>query len=241
MDWNERTKILLEPDQYSLLGKSHVLIAGLGGVGGMAAELLCRSGIGTMTIVDCDSVSESNRNRQLVALNSTTGNRKTAVLASRLKDISPQLNLNVVDDYMVDDKIADLLDEYRPDYIVDAIDTLTPKAQLIREALHRKIEIVSSMGSGAKFDPSRISVCDISKTIKCPLAQRLRAKLREWKITKGVQAVFSDEDFDRSKFIKTEGLDNKKTTVGTISYMPAIFGCYCASVVVRSIMNKGCS
>ena len=236
MQWNERTEILLEPNQYQALSNAHVLVAGLGGVGGIASEFLARAGVGSLTIVDNDIISENNRNRQLVALNSTTGKKKTEVCAQRLLDINPQLKLNACDIFLNENTIPELFKKFRFDYVIDAIDTLTPKTLLIKESLTQKIPLISSMGSGAKFDPSLIQITDISQTRKCPLAKRVRDKLRDMGIISGFQAVFSTEDFDRAKFIKTPGLLNKKTTVGSISYMPAIFGGYCASEVIRNLI-----
>ena len=237
MDWNKRTQILLETNQYKQLQKKHVLVAGLGGVGGMAAELLCRAGIEEMTIIDSDIICKTNRNRQLIALQSTTGKKKTSVFSKRLKDINPKLKINSINEFLTDENISQILKTYSPDYVIDAIDTLTPKTLLIQEALKQNIKVVSSMGSGAKFDPSKVVVSDIAKTKKCPLAKRLRIKLRKRNINSGVTAVYSTEDIDKSKFIKLEGEQFKKNTVGTISYMPAIFGIYCASEVIKDIIN----
>jgi tRNA A37 threonylcarbamoyladenosine dehydratase len=236
MLWYDRTKMLVGDEVYERLSKSHVLVVGLGGVGGFAAESIARAGVGKMTIVDCDVVSEDNRNRQLISLNSTTGRRKTQVMKERLLDINPQLEVKEHDVFFKDEAITAILDEAPYDYIIDAIDTLTPKTQLIIESLKRGLNIVSSMGAGAKFDPTKITIDDISKTQKCPLAQRLRTRLRERGVTTGFQVVFSREDFDRSKFILTTGANHKKTIVGTISYLPPLFGGHCASVVIRHLI-----
>ncbi|HLE11466.1 MAG: tRNA threonylcarbamoyladenosine dehydratase [Bdellovibrionales bacterium RIFOXYD12_FULL_39_22] len=233
--WYDRTAILLGEESYQALRHKSVLIVGVGGVGGMAAEFICRAGIGTITIVDSDVVSIDNRNRQIIALESTTGEAKVEVLAKRLKDINPELDIMAKKIYLLDEEVDKLLDERHYDYVVDAIDTLTPKVQLITGCLKRGIKLISSMGAGGKFDPSKIEVVDISKTYRCPLAQKVRKMLRQQKIDSGVLTIFSAEEVDKSKFIKTEGLSNKKTTVGTISYMPPMFGAFAASVVIREL------
>lgn len=236
MRWFDRTAILVTEAGFQRLQNSNVLIAGLGGVGGFAAESICRAGVGHITIVDGDVVSVDNRNRQLVALHSTVGQKKSDVLRARLLDINPSACITAIDDFLQIDTIQKLLDSQKYDYVIDAIDTLTPKTQLIAEAVRRGIKVVSSMGAGAKFDPTKIQVTDISKTFKCPLAQRVRYKLKELGVTTGVEAVFSSENFDREKFIKVDGLTNKKTIVGTISYLPPIFGGFCAAQVIQYLL-----
>lgn len=235
--WLERSELLLGKEGLERLTSANVLIVGVGGVGAYAAEMLVRAGIGRVTIADSDSVSESNINRQLIALHSTVGRLKTDVLAERLIDINPELQLRVVPEYIKDEKTNEILDSDTFDYIVDAIDTLSPKLALIKGALDRKIPIVSSMGAGAKLDPTKMEICDISKTHHCPLAHMLRKRLHKMGIRRGFKAVFSAEPPIEGAMILCQE-QNKKSNVGTISYLPALFGIGCASAVIRDLTNK---
>lgn len=237
-NWNERTLLLIGEGNYKKLEKAHVLVVGLGGVGAYAAEMICRAGIGEMTIVDADVVTPSNRNRQLPALESTHGHLKTDVMERRLLDINPKIKLNVIAKYIKDEETEKLLDMAKYDYVVDCIDTLTPKANLIKMTLERKIPLVSSMGAGAKTDPSKIEIADISKSHHCPLAHMLRKRLSKQGIKKGFKVVFSSELARPEAVILVDNEQNKKTTVGTISYMPPLFGCHCASVVIRGLLGE---
>lgn len=216
------------------LRNANVLVVGLGGVGAYAAEMICRAGVGTMTIVDGDKVHASNRNRQLAALMSTEGMPKTEVIGKRILDINPEINLTVIQEYVKDERLNEIVDRGY-DYVVDAIDTLSPKIFLIHRAFDRKIPLVSSMGAGGKFDPAKVTVCDISETTDCPLARILRKRLHRLGIRDGFTAVYSPESVDKSKVLATSGEQNKASVVGTISYMPAIFGLACASVVIRDL------
>lgn len=237
MNWLERTELLLGAEKLDKLRKSHVLVVGLGGVGAYAAEMICRSGVGRITIADADIVSPSNINRQLVALNSTIGKPKTEILAARLRDINPEIELTVVDGFIKDDATYELLDGAQFDYVVDAIDTLSPKANLIKASLDRNLSIVSSMGAGAKTNPTLVEIKDISKTHHCPLAHMLRKRLHKMGVHTGFQAVFSAEKIREGAMIIDEQT-NKKSNTGTISYMPAVFGCCCASVVIRDLIGE---
>ena len=233
----ERTSLLLGEEKLNRLRQSHVLVVGLGGVGAYAAEMLVRAGIGRMTIADADVVAPSNINRQLVALHSTIGRPKAEVLAERLRDINPELELTVIVKYIRDEETYTLLDAAPYDYVVDAIDTLSPKLALIKGAIDRSLRIVSSMGAGAKTDPTQLQIADISKTHHCPLAHMLRKRLHKLGIRKGFRAVFSPEPIREGAMIICEE-QNKKSNVGTISYLPAIFGIGCASVVVRDLLGE---
>ena len=236
-NWQERTELLLGKEKINKLAESHVLIAGLGGVGGIAAEMICRAGVGNITIVDSDKIQPSNRNRQIPALISTEGILKTKVVGERLKDINPQLNLVIINEYIIDEKITEVLTMAKYDYVVDAIDTLSPKLYLIYNCLNLNIKLVSSLGAGRKFDPQQIKIVDISETYNCKLAYYLRKKLHKIGITSGFQAVFSPEDVNEGSIEIVENEKNKKSRVGTISYMPAIFGCFTASVVIRDLIK----
>ena len=236
-NWLERTELLLGEEKLNLLRNANVLVVGVGGVGAYAAEMIVRAGVGRMTIADADKVSQSNINRQLVALHSTIGREKCDILAERLKDINPELQLSVVNRFIKDDETDALLDSDKFDYVVDAIDTLSPKLALIKGALDRGIPLVSSMGAGAKTDPTLMEIKDIAKTHHCPLAHMLRKRLHKIGIKRGFWAVFSPEPVREGAMILCEE-QNKKSNVGTISYIPAMFGIGCASVVVRDLVGE---
>lgn len=235
-EWLERTELLIQKDGIDKLKSCHVLIVGLGGVGAYAAEMICRAGIGKMTIVDGDIIDVTNINRQLPATHSNIGNTKSEVLAQRFKDINPEIELTVLHQYYNSEDFKDLLSK-KFDYVVDAIDTLSPKVSLIHTAVDKKIPLVSSMGAGGKLDPSMIKISDISKSYNCRLAKVLRKRLGKLGIRKGFKVVFSNEDVP-DEVVREEKGKNKKSTVGTISYLPAIFGCFCASAVITDLLNS---
>jgi tRNA A37 threonylcarbamoyladenosine dehydratase len=233
-DWLSRTEMIIGNDGLNRLKSARVLIVGLGGVGAYAAEMICRAGIGSMTIVDGDKINSSNRNRQLLALTSTQGKAKTELMGARLLDINPGLHLTVVNEFIKDERMIEILDAGF-DYVVDAIDTLSPKIFLIFHSLQKKYRLVSSMGAGGKFDPLKIAVSDISATTDCNLARILRKRLHRLGIREGFTAVYSPETIDKSKVLPSPGEQNKASVVGTVSYMPAAFGIVCGSVVIRDL------
>jgi tRNA A37 threonylcarbamoyladenosine dehydratase len=239
-NWNIRTELLLGKEKIEKLKQSNVLIAGVGGVGAFVAEYLCRAGVGKITLVDSDTIDVTNLNRQLPALHSNLGRVKVDLVAERLRDINPEADIKAIQAYLKDEKTSQILGSDHVDCVVDAIDTLSPKVHLILNCLKLKIKIVSSMGSGGKLDPSQVTAADISKTFNCGLARAVRKKLKKYKIYKGFRAVFSPEDtngevieFDDDD----ESVTNKKSLVGTISYMPSVFACHCAAEVVK-ILTK---
>ena len=235
-DWQERSRQLYGEEPFERISRANVLVAGLGGVGSMAAEMICRSGVGKMTIVDMDLVQPSNLNRQIPATHSTLGRKKSEAMGERLLDIHPGLDLNIRDDFLKEEKIPELLE--KPfDFVVDAIDTLSPKIYLIYHALQRGLRLTSSMGSGGKVDPSCVRVADFSETYNCRLAYILRKKLRKLGVEGGFKAVFSTEQVLKEMIIPLEGEANKKSTLGTSSYIPGIFGCMLASVVVNGLVG----
>lgn len=234
-DWKQRTRLLLGEEKMKRLQQAHVLVVGLGGVGAYAAEMICRAGVGRMTIVDADTVQPTNINRQLPALHSTMGREKAEVLAARFKDINPDIQLTVLPVFLKDDNIPELLDAARYDFIVDAIDTLAPKCYLIAEALKRHIKIVSSMGAGAKSDITQIRFADIWDTYHCGLSKAVRKRLQKLGIKRKLPVVFSTEQADPKAVLLTEDEQNKKSTCGTVSYMPAVFGCYLAEYVIKRL------
>ncbi|CAD7807458.1 tRNA threonylcarbamoyladenosine dehydratase [Chryseobacterium aquaeductus] len=236
--WLERTELLIKKEGIDILSNATVLVVGLGGVGSFAAEFLARAGIGKMTIVDGDTVDITNINRQLPALHSTVGKHKVEVVAERLMDINPQLELIKINEFLNPERMAEVLDGGKFDYILDCIDSITPKVSLIIAAKRRKIKIVSSMGAGGKSDPSKVLVRDIHKTAECHLAKQVRKRLKKEKIDKGIRCVFSSEIQDEDSLKMTDGTNFKRSFYGTISFIPAIFGLYAAAEVINHLVKK---
>lgn len=234
-NWTERTELLLGETAMEALKSSNVLIVGVGGVGAAAAEMIARAGVGSITLVDGDTVQLSNRNRQLNALESTLGLKKVRVTGERLLDINPDLNLNYVAAFLEAEDMEALLDSAQWDFVVDAIDTLAPKVKLLQRAIEKKLNIVSSMGAGAKIDPSKILQADISKTFQCTLAKAVRRELGLLGVKKGIPVVFSTEPANKAAVIGVSNEKHKKSTVGTVSYMPVIFGCHLAAYVILNL------
>ena len=233
-NWQERTEMLLGAEGARKLRDARVAVIGVGGVGGFAAEALARAGVGHLLAIDSDEVSVTNRNRQILALSSTVGRPKCEVLRERLEDINPDIELVTIPEYITEENIAGLLDPHRIDFLVDAIDTLSPKICLIQYCLKRGLPMVSSMGAGAKLDATAVRVADIAQTRMCPLAHMLRKRLHKLGIYSGFQAVFSIEEPRRGSVVLEESR-NKKSQVGTISYLPSVFGAVCAQVAIRHI------
>lgn len=242
-DWQNRTILLLGRKNADRLFRSHVSVIGLGGVGGIAAEMLARAGIGRMTLVDGDVFDPTNRNRQIGALISTVGRSKTDVMRERLLDINPDLQIKTANAYLKDDNIAELFENSAYcDCVLDAIDSLTPKVLLILHCLRNHIPIISSMGSGARLDPEKICCTDISRTQYCGLARAVRQRLHKEGITSGLDVIFSKEQPIRNAIEICPEDDasaklNKKSITGTISYVPTIFGCHCAAAVIKKIIS----
>ncbi len=235
--WLSRTTLLIGEESLLKLTKAHVMVIGLGGVGSYAAEFICRAGVGQMTIIDGDVVESSNRNRQLVALATNQGKFKADIMAERLLAINPAIELNVVKEF-INPEMVERLFNYNPDYIVDAIDSITPKLTVMKMAFEKKLPIVCSMGAGGKFDPTMLEVADISKTYNCPFAQQIRKMLKKDKIYKGIKVVFSPEENKKESLVMTDGSNFKKSAYGTMSYLPATFGAVVSSVVIRDLMEK---
>ena len=225
--------MLIGTEGLAKLAASKVVVVGVGGVGAVAAEMIVRAGVGSIVLIDSDTVSESNLNRQVIALRSTVGQSKCRVLEARLLDINPALKVSVVEAFLAEDNVADLVG-VDASYVVDAIDTLSPKIALAQHCLRSGIPLVSSMGSGAKSDATQVRIVDVGKTYECPLARMMRKRLHKLGIDKGFLAVFSPELPDKRGMV-IEETRNKKSQVGTISYLPAVFGCVCAQAVLRDI------
>ena len=236
-DFYSRTQLLLQDEGISRLRNAHVLVVGLGGVGGYAAEQLCRAGVGRLTLVDGDVVGESNINRQIIALHSTVGKSKSELFRERFKDINPDCQVSAIQEYLRDDRTVQLLESDHFDCVVDCIDTLAPKVFLLYHSYSRGIPIVSSMGSGGKLDPSQVHACDIAQSNTCPLAAMVRKRLHRLGIYEGIRVVFSTEKVPSHAMLE-DPADNHLTTLGTISYMPPLFGCFIAAEVIKILTNK---
>jgi tRNA threonylcarbamoyladenosine dehydratase len=234
--WMERTKLLVGDKGLEKLTSAHILIVGLGGVGSYAAEAIGRSGVGKMTIIDGDTVDPTNRNRQLQALTSTHGMNKAKLMGERLKLISPEMDVEVIDQFKNPDDMKVFMKQ-KFSYVIDAIDSISPKLYLLQTAYYNNQRIISSMGAGGKMDPTRIQVVDIAETHTCPMAQYVRKRLRYMNIYKGIKSVFSTELPAKYSIMHTDGSKYKKSAYGTISYLPAAFGLTCASVVIRDLIG----
>ena len=235
--WISRTTALIGDEKLTKLNKSHVLVVGLGGIGSFAAEFIARAGVGKMTIVDGDVVDPTNRNRQLPAMSSTHGVSKADWMATRIKDINPEIELNVIKEFLSPEKAYEIVSLHEYDYIIDAIDSITPKLNLLKAAYTLKKKIIMSGGAGGKLDPTKLMVADLSKTYNCVFVKTVRKRLKKYKIYKGIKVVFSTELPDKHSLIMTDGTNFKKSAYGTISYLPAAFGGVCASVVIRDLIK----
>jgi len=235
--WLQRTQLLLGEESIDLLKNLHVLVIGLGGVGSYAAEFLARAGVGKMTIVDGDTVDITNTNRQLPALHSTVGQAKADVMATRIRDINPEVDLRVINSFLGPEEVRNLITpEF--DYVFDCIDSIQPKQYIVVTCKQKGIRVVSSMGAGGRIDPSQVRVADISETYNCPFAQQVRKGLKRKGVRRGVTVVFSSELVDISTMMLTDGSKFKRSFYGTCSYIPALFGLHMASVVVKDIVAE---
>lgn len=236
--WLERTELLIKSEGLEKLKNSNILLVGLGGVGSFAAEFLVRAGIGKITIVDGDTVDITNINRQLPALNSTINKHKVELVAKRILDINPNIQLKKINEFLIPERMEEILTNEKFDYVLDCIDSVSPKLALIIACKRKKIKLVSAMGAGGKTDPSKVMVRDISKTNNCFLAKQIRKKLKKENIHKGFRCVFSTEIQDECSLKLTDGSNFKKSFYGTISYMPALFGLYAAAEVIQFLLKK---
>lgn len=237
-NWLERTELLIAEKGIESLNNAHILVMGLGGVGSFAAEFLARAGVGKLTIVDGDTVDLTNLNRQLPALHSTLGQEKADVMDKRLRDINPNISISKISHFLEPLEMKALLENEKFDFIIDCIDSLSPKIELLKAAKRNKVKIVSCMGAGGKLDPSKILVRDISKTNHCFLAKQVRKRLKKEKIDKGIRCVFSTEIQDEESLHLTDGKNYKKSFYGTISYIPALFGLFAAAEVINYLIKK---
>jgi tRNA A37 threonylcarbamoyladenosine dehydratase len=235
-EWTERATLLFKVDGLQKLKNANVLVVGLGGVGSFAAEFLARAGVGSMTIVDGDVVDITNINRQLPALHSTVGQPKVTLVGDRLMDINPELKLTRIKEFLSPERAFEIVsNEF--DYVLDCIDSVTPKLNLIIAAKRKKVKIISSMGAGGKMEASKVQVSCISKASNCMLAKAIRKRLKAEKIDK-LKVVSSSEIQDQTSLKMTDGSNYKKSFYGTNSYMPGLFGLYAAETVIRFLLNK---
>ncbi len=237
-DFLDRTELLLGAEALARLRRSRVLVLGLGGVGSWCAEFLIRAGIGSLMVVDGDRVESSNRNRQLPALMSTLGRPKAEVLAARLRDINPEARIEPVVRFFDETTAAELL---TPDfdYVVDAIDSLSAKAYFLAHALRLGVPLVSSMGSGGRLDPAAIRIGKLAETHGCRLARAVRKRLQRLGVSgTELEVVYSPEPVPEAAVRPPSG-EGGRSTVGTISYLPALFGGFLASVVIRRLSGVG--
>lgn len=235
-EWTERAELLFRKEGLEKLQNARVMVVGLGGVGSFAAEFLARAGVGNMTIVDGDVVDITNINRQLPALHSTVGHPKVTVVGDRLMDINPELKLTRVQEFLSPERAFEIVtDEF--DYVLDCIDSVTPKLNLIVAAKRKRVKILSSMGAGGKMEASKVKVADIGKTINCYFSKAIRKRLKKLKINK-LKVVFSSEIQDEGSLKLTDGSNFKKSFYGTNSYMPGLFGLYAAETVIRYLLKK---
>lgn len=235
--WQERAELLFKPEGLEVLKKANVLIVGLGGVGSFAAEFIVRAGVGNLTIVDGDTVDITNVNRQLPALHSTVGQPKVEIVGDRLMDVNPELNLTRIQEFLSPERATEIVTKDF-DYVLDCIDSITPKLNLIVAAKKAKVKVISNMGAGGKMVAGKVVVKDISKTDVCPLAKVIRRRLRKMGVNKGVKAVFSLEKPDESSLKMTDGSNYKRSFFGTNSWMPGLFGLHSAETVIRHLLKK---
>jgi tRNA A37 threonylcarbamoyladenosine dehydratase len=236
-DWRERTAFLLGDVALEALTESHVWVAGVGGVGGHAIEALARAGVGRLTLVDPDEVSLTNLNRQIVALHATRGRLKAEVAKERIAEINPHCQVEARPIWLSEENIEEELLRAKPDYLVDCIDALPAKIDLIIKAVELEIPIISSMGTGGKLDPTQLRIADISRTSVCPLARAVRTGLRKRGLYRGVEVVFSTEPTTPPKVVIGE-TGKRHLLQGTVSYLPATAGLLLASRVIRQIARQ---
>lgn len=233
MKWYERTKMLLGYEGIEKLKNADVIIFGVGGVGSYVCEAVARAGVGKITLVDNDTVSITNINRQIIALNSTVGKYKTHVMADRIKDINPECNIKCINEFILKENVIDVLD-HKFSYCVDAIDTVTAKISVIERCNELDIPVISSMGTGNKLNPSLLEITDIYKTSVCPLAKVMRKELKNRGIKK-LKVCYSSEM--PLKPAATEDKKGTRPTPGSVSFVPATAGLLIAGEVINHIVK----
>ena len=233
-DWQQRTRLLVGEEAAARLRAAHVLIVGVGGVGAYAAETIARAGVGKITLVDGDTVSTSNINRQLPALHSTVGLAKVDVVAQRIADINPEVVVDAHREFITAESAATLLDSGF-DYVVDAIDSISAKVALIAECQLRRIKIISSMGAGGRIDPTKVQYADLWATHSDGLARAVRERLKQRGLRRALPVVWSSEQPRRNALIMTDEIEGKRSSYGTVAYLPAMFGLMLGAQVIRKL------
>ncbi|AIT08610.1 thiamine biosynthesis protein ThiF [Candidatus Francisella endociliophora] len=236
----ERTGILVNDEGLNKLENANIFVAGCGGVGSFVIEALARAGIGSLTIVDMDVVDPSNINRQLIALHSTIDTPKVEVMEKRIADINPECKVNALKTFINPENAQELLTSQKYDYVVDAIDTLNAKVNLVKTSHELGLNTISSMGAGGKTDPTQIKVDDIYKTDMCALARAMRTRLKKQKVKKGIKAVYSTQKGIEPlppKDPEPNQQGRSRATNGTLSYMPSLFGLTIAGIVIQEIVG----
>lgn len=238
-DWLERTTLIMGEDEIAKLKSAHVLIVGLGGVGSFAAEFIARSGVGQMTIIDGDAFDITNKNRQLMALDSTIGKNKAVVLGEKLMDINRELKLNIVQEFVEPSRVWELLKEFKPSYVMDCIDSVSPKIEWIIACKALKIKVITHLGAGGKTDPSKVQVARLIHSHNCQLGTHLKKRLKRKNLgIEKIKCVFSSELQQKDSLKMTDGSNYKRSFYGTVSYMPALFGLMGAAEVIRYLTKR---
>ncbi len=227
-----RTEMLLGKESVEKLKKARVAVFGIGGVGGYVCEALARSGVGVLELIDKDVVSESNLNRQIIALHSTIGKYKTEVMAERIKDINPNAVVRTRNIFYLPETASEF-DFSGYDYVVDAIDTVSGKIELIAQAKAANVPVISSMGAGNKLDPTKFEVSDLSKTSVCPLARVMRRELKKRGI-EHVKVVYSKEEPLKAE---TQELGAEKLSLGSVAFVPSVVGLIIAGEVIKDLIK----
>lgn len=231
----ERTALLFGENEVEYLKNKHVMVFGLGGVGGHACEALARSGIGEITLVDGDEVSESNLNRQMFATAKTVGMRKTEAAEMRIRDVARNIKINKIDVFVTPDNVREIIGNVKIDYIIDAIDTVSSKLAIIEYADANGIPMISSMGAGNKIDPTRFEVADIYKTSVCPLAAVVRRECRKRGIKK-LKVVYSREERIKPSISISDG--KKREVPGSCAFVPSVCGLIIAGEVIKDFVKE---
>lgn len=235
--WNSRTLRLIGEEGAAALRQARVLIAGVGGVGGYVAEMLVRSGVGHITLVDSDVVAPSNLNRQLIALRSTLGQPKVEVFSRRAAEINPECRVEVRSQYVTPENVDELLNsDY--DFVADCIDTVAPKVALLSRCKDRHIRVISSMGAGGRLDPSQVQYADLWETRQDGLARAVRDAFKRLGRKPAIPVVYSPEAPRTHSLLHETGRDNKRTSYGTLATIPSLFGIYMASYIIRKLIEK---
>ncbi len=234
--WNSRTVALLGPEGESRLSQARVLVVGVGGVGGYVAEMLVRSGVGSITLLDSDAVAPSNINRQLVATHSAIGESKVHLFAQRFREINPACEVTPLQEFLTPDTVAPLLSRGF-DFVADCIDTVAPKVALLRGCLEAHVKVISSMGAGGRLDPTQVRYARLRETREDGLARAVRGAFKKQGSVPDIKVVYSTEAPRRAALLEMQ-MQNKRSSFGTLATIPAIFGIYMANHIIRSLSQQ---